>query len=887
MKGIFSILLIALSPWALYGQSFTHVTYAPTTEIIPNPERGLYHQITHTDSEILDDYVADGFRLILINYDIGDFVNSPLSALFLRNLENDLTNVRNAGMKIIIRFAYAFQVTTPYGDAPPEIVLLHIQQLAPVLHANSDVIFAVQAGFIGTWGEWYYTDYFSESPGVITEQNWIDRKSVVDALLDVMPDDRMIQLRTPTFKRKMLEEDEFLPLMENEAYGGLPAARLGHHNDCFVANYTDYGTYDNVTVEKAYLAQDSKYVVVGGETCNPNSLSHCDNSLNELQRFHWTYLNKDYHPGVWSQWEDGGCATEIKKKLGYRYVLNGADLQNTANPGGHVAFTVDITNEGWANPTNPYKVEFILRNTDDQAEYIYRLADDLRLWTLNTSQTIDIDVGLPADMPAGDYEVYLAFKDKRTSLSYQPLYSIRFANDGIWEAEKGMNRLNHTLTVGDFGFPAYTGSDYFHRAGAITSGFEGPQAMAITQYNDNCIVYWTRDAAAENQVVRLQRSTDNVNFTTLAIKNNEDIAFIDKNLEQGVTYHYRVQYIDEDSYSEFTTAAITKNNSASREFLFTEIDGDDSDWRLVPPVITGYQTGMVSLKLANSATTLSFSIEAPTIDSYQLFFDTGQASFYKIENGNLYEKQGEDWQFIKTVETASASGFTEGSVLLSDIDYTSGVYLHGRLVLNGQDVWGENEYFYFLKYNVLTPPDNFKVKPSVVSPYSKVKVSWTLDSDLEGYMVERAEDDSEDFHVIADLGYASNYYLDDGLDSSIVYHYRMFSYSGIIRSGYTDIKTIDLANPTAIDDLESAKLSANLLPNPIHESGILRIKSGKRGDLRVRLFDADNRFLKTIYDGEISQSLEIPVVKGDLPAGNYQLVINFAGKIFTQKLLIF
>jgi hypothetical protein len=26
--------------------------------------------------------------------------------------------------------------------------------------ANADVIFTIQAGFIGTWAEWYYTDYY-------------------------------------------------------------------------------------------------------------------------------------------------------------------------------------------------------------------------------------------------------------------------------------------------------------------------------------------------------------------------------------------------------------------------------------------------------------------------------------------------------------------------------------------------------------------------------------------------------------------------------------------------------------------------------------------------------------------------------------------------------
>ena len=37
-------------------------------------------------------------------------------------------------------------------------------QLAPILQSNSDVILTVQAGFIGLWGEWYYTTHYGMPP---------------------------------------------------------------------------------------------------------------------------------------------------------------------------------------------------------------------------------------------------------------------------------------------------------------------------------------------------------------------------------------------------------------------------------------------------------------------------------------------------------------------------------------------------------------------------------------------------------------------------------------------------------------------------------------------------------------------------------------------------
>ena len=63
--------------------------------------------------------------------------------------------MRAAGFKCILRFAYTKvqQATPPYNDAPLSRVLMHIEQLRPVVQANEDVVLVLQAGFIGTWGE--------------------------------------------------------------------------------------------------------------------------------------------------------------------------------------------------------------------------------------------------------------------------------------------------------------------------------------------------------------------------------------------------------------------------------------------------------------------------------------------------------------------------------------------------------------------------------------------------------------------------------------------------------------------------------------------------------------------------------------------------------------
>ena len=79
-----------------------------------------------------------------------------------------------------------------------------------------------------------------------------------------------MQVRTPYIKQKILKEDD-LPTDEGHAHTANKKARLGHHNDCFLASDTDYGTYRNKTAEYAYLQLDNQYVPMGGETCNLNS----------------------------------------------------------------------------------------------------------------------------------------------------------------------------------------------------------------------------------------------------------------------------------------------------------------------------------------------------------------------------------------------------------------------------------------------------------------------------------------------------------------------------------------------------------------------------------------------------------------------------------------
>jgi hypothetical protein len=355
-----------------------------------------------------------------------EFKTSPISTSALSQLQSQLDTVRRAGLKVVLRFAYT---DSDDIDATPTQVSAHLDQLSPYLRNNADVISVVQAGLIGTWGEWWDTRHFGDE-GVLTEQNWRDRKAVTDKLLSVLPASRAVQLRTPKFKRTM--------------YGTGPVPRIGHHNDCFLASPDDYGTYENPSVEDPYLQQDTLTNPMGGETCNVNPpRSECPTATAELAGFHWSYLNIDYHRDVLNSW--GPCIADVTRKLGYRFTLTSGTYPSSATRGGALPVTIGVRNEGYAAPYNPRNVRLVLRNTSGGALTRLPLNADPRTWAAGTTASINQSVTVPSNLPAGQYQLFLELPDPL--LADRPEYSIRLANEDTWDAATGLNNLNATVTV--------------------------------------------------------------------------------------------------------------------------------------------------------------------------------------------------------------------------------------------------------------------------------------------------------------------------------------------------------------------------------------------------------------------------------------------------------
>lgn len=477
----------------------TTIQYQEDTTDIPNPERGFYIPIGtsasdfkpleaatliplfHTEHRQGKARYTIHSTLLFREYTLDTFRSQPLSQTFLDQFEHDLEAVRAAGIKCILRFAYidktktgdcpdTYKICPPYGDAPKAIVLQHITQLKPILQKNADIIAVLQEGFIGIWGENFYTDYFGDpgknGPGRIMDSNWRDRNEVLAALLAAMPADRMIQVRTPQIKQKAIGGPEApietKALTQSQAFTDIPAARIGFHNDCFLASPDDYGTYydygsSNTPQKEAngplrqYLQEDSRYVAVGGETCDDafspqNDCAPAGHAEQEMAAMHYSFLNSGYNNDVNNDWDSLGCMSSIRRRLGYRFVFKTGRFPSIATAGKPYPFTITLDNAGFAAPYNPRPAFLVFRNKSTGHETTIPLPIHLRIFfpgpvNLTAAPT------LPRDLPRGHYELFLSLPDKYASLAAKPDYHIRLANKNTWEPTTGYNRLGVTVSV--------------------------------------------------------------------------------------------------------------------------------------------------------------------------------------------------------------------------------------------------------------------------------------------------------------------------------------------------------------------------------------------------------------------------------------------------------
>ena len=415
----------------------TKTVYTEVSGNVVNPERGFYttaDDIRKVSSPVTASKVqavkAKGMSLLYVGFYLTDFLDGDISQAFLDMIQSSFDAMRDGGIKCILRFAYQNSESASPWDASQEVVLRHIEQLKPLLQKNEDVIFVLQAGFVGVWGEWYYTSNFGMDPSKY--EDYLPRKAVCDALLDALPASRQIALRTPAFKMNMYQLSLADTLTSATAHDGSVKSRLCGHNDCFGASSSDYGTFKSST-DRNFWKADTRYTLMGGETCGISEYCTCDASLQDMQDYHWTYLNSDYHGSVISRWKSTGCHDEITSRLGYRLVMKDSFYEGEAAAGNTLKVTVRLCNKGFAAPQNPRIARLVFTDASGNRTD-FPMPCDARDW-----QPGWYSIPTSITLPAAHGTVWLELADPL--LQDRPEYSMALANEGVFDSSTGLNKL--------------------------------------------------------------------------------------------------------------------------------------------------------------------------------------------------------------------------------------------------------------------------------------------------------------------------------------------------------------------------------------------------------------------------------------------------------------
>lgn len=436
------------------------LTFRATDEDFANPERGFFavqEPVFSTNENVplarerLDALREEGGTVMSTRYVMDDYRTRDLSQSFLELVEADFEVAREAGVKIIPKFSYVWNERINAQDAPLEWALHHIEQLEPVLREHAEVIDHVQGGFIGLWGEMHTSSEGHVLPRdvVLTDSG----ERIVTALLDAVPEERMVSLRYP-------QQIEAMALGEadpEDVFGGPGETRIGFFNDGFAYDETDFGTFSadasRRAEQEAFVEQATEYGVASGEPGgrDDEGFVFSVDAVARLDRLNFGSLSAEQSvavaDGVYEHWRDTGVYDDISRGLGYRFELERATLPEAVAAGGTLDLVLEMSNVGFSRPHNERPLEVVLR-AEDGTEVRLATGVDARTWGEDEATVMTLSLALQDDLPASAYEVLLALPDPSTELADDPRYSIRLANEAVWEADTGLNALGATVIVG-------------------------------------------------------------------------------------------------------------------------------------------------------------------------------------------------------------------------------------------------------------------------------------------------------------------------------------------------------------------------------------------------------------------------------------------------------
>lgn len=444
-----------------------------------NPEKQL--------EELSAKYASDSVSLTQSYFYLTYLVGEKLTEDDFDTMQAYFNELLRQGKKTVLRFAYEkdFMGRSPIGPTAGQI-LQHLDQLKPILEANKDLILVMQAGLIGAWGEWH-----SSIHGI--ENSEEAKKTILEKLLSVVPEEKNVQVRVPEYKNLLKDKPELYK-------------RISFHDDFIVIRPDRWdGDMHEGTANFNQIVEESPYLVVDGELpwgfwsvgADPDSpsagwiidgmqaarrlcLQHFT-SLSVIHNYKEQHANKHFDKSnpprysmvVWKETminEDSlnkynmpisdnyfrlkdGSSTQrsvfdyVRDHLGYRLELQSLQMPDVLAASQENSLKLTLVNRGFATVFGKYVVRPVLINDTGQVIELSAADVNLRDWQpfdpadpncTPLVHTLDLTCSLPQGISQGNYKLGLWIADASERLMYNARYAIRCANGNTgWAVVNG------------------------------------------------------------------------------------------------------------------------------------------------------------------------------------------------------------------------------------------------------------------------------------------------------------------------------------------------------------------------------------------------------------------------------------------------------------------
>ena len=249
-------MLLLLPPLLLLPAPATAATHSfvGTGEMRSNPERGfrdeLHGACTQEWSSTRGEGIPDSDMQVMtqLNMTIDQVYcylpnTTELTANDTRAIVNTAAQLRKVGAKALWRFAYDRTAGEKMYTA--DMIVGHMDQLKAVFNANIDVIYVLQAGWIGSWGEWH-----SSITGLEANKTAI-QQIVGHELFSFLPPDKKLNIRVANEKAQMVlnvnpEPGDRLGMgivTAANQHDNTAVSRIGFDNDAIMTDEWDCGTF--------------------------------------------------------------------------------------------------------------------------------------------------------------------------------------------------------------------------------------------------------------------------------------------------------------------------------------------------------------------------------------------------------------------------------------------------------------------------------------------------------------------------------------------------------------------------------------------------------------------------------------------------------------------